>query len=61
MICFNSFRERISLIYNFDYKKLGEMFVGHKPDAFENQDYLDHIFGGIYWAATAIPANDTKK
>ncbi len=35
--------------------------LGHKPDAFENQDYLDHIFGGIYWAATATPENDTKK
>ncbi|WP_282144486.1 ThuA domain-containing protein [Cellulophaga baltica] len=25
--------------------------LGHKPEAFHNQTYLDHLFGGIYWAA----------
>ena len=25
--------------------------LGHKPEAFQNQIYLDHLFGGIYWAS----------
>tara|TARA_R110001606_G_scaffold7070_3_gene31648 strand:- start:1359 stop:2120 length:762 start_codon:yes stop_codon:yes gene_type:complete len=25
--------------------------LGHKPEAFQNKMYLDHLFGGIYWAA----------
>ncbi|SEC36387.1 hypothetical protein SAMN05192540_2987 [Maribacter dokdonensis] len=25
--------------------------LGHKPEAFQKQNYIDHLYGGIYWAA----------
>lgn len=28
--------------------------LGHLPGAYEDQRFLDHIFGGIYWAATGL-------
>lgn len=28
--------------------------LGHLPGVYEDQRFLDHIFGGIYWAATGL-------
>ena len=42
----------ISWYHNYDGGRAFYTGLGHIPLAFADQTFLDHIYGGIYWAAT---------
>lgn len=42
----------ISWYHNFDGGRSFYTALGHIPGVFRDQYFLDHVFGGIYWAAT---------
>lgn len=42
----------ISWYHNYDGGRAFYTALGHIPLTFSDQTFLDHIYGGIYWAAT---------
>jgi uncharacterized protein len=42
----------ISWYHNYDGGRAFYTALGHIPASFTDQTFLDHIYGGIYWAAT---------
>lgn len=42
----------ISWYHNYDGGRSFYTALGHIPLVFKNQWFLDHLYGGIYWAAT---------
>jgi uncharacterized protein len=42
----------ISWYHNYDGGRAFYTALGHIPATFSDQTFLDHIYGGIYWAAT---------
>ncbi|MGQ1784278.1 MULTISPECIES: ThuA domain-containing protein [unclassified Saccharicrinis] len=40
----------ISWYHHYDGGRVFYTSLGHKPEAFKNDLFLNHIFGGIYWA-----------
>ncbi|WP_337041395.1 ThuA domain-containing protein [Emticicia sp. 17c] len=42
----------ISWYHNYDGGRAFYTAMGHVPQTFSDQTFLDHIYGGIYWAAT---------
>lgn len=42
----------ISWYHNYDGGRSFYTALGHIPSTFSDQTFLDHIYGGIYWAAT---------
>jgi type 1 glutamine amidotransferase len=42
----------IAWYHEFDGGRAFYTGLGHKDDIYKDQAYLDHLYGGIYWAAT---------
>jgi uncharacterized protein len=42
----------ISWYHNYDGGRAFYTALGHIPSTYSDQTFLDHIYGGIYWAAT---------
>jgi type 1 glutamine amidotransferase len=42
----------ISWYHPYDGGRAFYTALGHIPATFSDQTFLDHIYGGIYWAAT---------
>lgn len=42
----------ISWYHNFEGGRAFYTALGHIPQVYSDQSFLDHVFGGIYWAAT---------
>jgi uncharacterized protein len=42
----------ISWYHNYDGGRAFYTALGHIPSTYTDQTFLDHIYGGIYWAAT---------
>lgn len=42
----------IAWYHNFEGGRVFVTSLGHMPELYRDQRYLDHIYGGIYWAAT---------
>ncbi|MBI1781760.1 MAG: ThuA domain-containing protein [Sphingobacteriales bacterium] len=42
----------ISWYHEFDGGRSFYTALGHMPTDFENESFLNHLYGGIYWAAT---------
>lgn len=42
----------ISWYQNFDGGRSFYTGLGHLPEVYQQQAFLDHLYGGIYWAAT---------
>ena len=42
----------ISWYHNYDGGRAFYTALGHIPSIYSDQTFLDHIYGGIYWAAT---------
>jgi uncharacterized protein len=42
----------IAWYHNFDGGRSFYTALGHLPSKFSDQAFLDHLYGGIYWAAT---------
>ena len=42
----------ISWYHNYDGGRSFYTALGHIPSTFSDQTFLDHLYGGIYWAAT---------
>jgi hypothetical protein len=42
----------IAWYHEYDGGRAFYTALGHLPGAYENENFLHHIYGGIYWAAT---------
>jgi type 1 glutamine amidotransferase len=42
----------IAWYHEFDGGRSFYTALGHMPEVYSEKDFLDHVFGGIYWAAT---------
>jgi type 1 glutamine amidotransferase len=42
----------VAWYHNYDGGRAFYTALGHVPATFSDQAFLDHIFGGVYWAAT---------
>lgn len=50
----------ISWYHEFDGGRAFYTALGHKEKVYENQWFLDHLYGGIYYAATGKGIDDKK-
>lgn len=44
----------IAWFQEFDGGRAFYTGLGHMPATYENKNFIEHIFGGLYWAATGI-------
>ncbi len=42
----------VSWYHEFDHGRVFVTALGHNVEMYRDQRYMDHLFGGIYWAAT---------
>ncbi|HLP09590.1 MAG TPA: ThuA domain-containing protein [Opitutaceae bacterium] len=49
----------VAWYHEFEGARVFVTALGHMPELYRDQRYLDHIYGGIYWAATGRGAAAT--